>query len=58
MNEEILDGSALTFQMLPDVGYALDTLFDNGVDVTSQVVNNIYVISSLHEVHSLDAVFQ
>lgn len=47
MQEEFLDGSTLTFQMVSDTS----------VDVTSQVVGGVYVISSLHETHSLDVVF-
>jgi len=43
--------------IIPDVGYYLDKLTDNGIDVTSKVIDNKYMIALVKENHEIIAAF-
>ena len=51
-------GSDVVINMIPDEGYELDKITVNGLDVTSDVENNIYNISSISEAKNIDISFK
>jgi hypothetical protein len=53
----IVSGSSTTLTISPDIGYHLATLTDNGIDVTTSVINSSYTITNATASHTVVATF-
>lgn len=49
------EGSSITFTLIPDAGYAVDTVYHNGIIVPG--INNTYTIENIHEDHAVEVTF-
>jgi hypothetical protein len=56
--KEAAEGESVTLNLLPDAGYHLTLLTDNGMTVTSLVRDNTYVLSGITADHAIVAVFE
>jgi hypothetical protein len=56
--KEIAEGEDVTLTMLPDAGYRLALLTDNGTNVTGLVRNNTYELTGITADHAITAVFE
>jgi len=56
--KEVEESESVTLNLLPDAGYRLALLTDNGATVTSLVRNNTYVLSGITAGHVVAAVFE
>lgn len=50
-NTTVNAGDNLTINITPNAGYLIQTVTDNGADVTAQVSNNAYNINNINENH-------
>jgi hypothetical protein len=56
--QEVTQGESVRLEMLPDAGYWLELLTDNGANVTSLVRNDMYELTGITVDHSITAVFE
>lgn len=56
--KEVAEGESVTLSLLPDAGYHLTVLTDNGATVTGLVRDNTYVLSGITVEHVIKAVFE
>ncbi|MCX6085050.1 MAG: stalk domain-containing protein, partial [Caldiserica bacterium] len=56
--KEVAEGESVTLNLLPDAGYRLTLLTDNGASVTSLVRNNTYELSGVTTGHVVAAIFE
>ncbi len=56
--KEVAEGESATLNLLPDAGYHLTVLTDNGASVTGLVRNNTYVLTGITMDHVITAVFE
>ena len=54
----ISGGSSVTLNILPDNGYRIKKVTNNSTDVTSQIYNNQYTISSINSRTEINVVFE
>ncbi|HEY5001084.1 MAG TPA: stalk domain-containing protein, partial [Candidatus Cryosericum sp.] len=56
--KEAAEGESVTLNLLPDAGYHLTLLTDNGMTVTGLVRDNTYVLTGITADHAIVAVFE
>ncbi|RIE05874.1 stalk domain-containing protein [Candidatus Cryosericum terrychapinii] len=56
--KEAAEGESVTLNLLPDAGYHLTLLTDNGMTVTGLVRDNTYVLTGITAGHAIVAVFE
>src|SRR5450756_2114098 len=56
--KEAVEGESVTLNLLPDPGYHLTLLTDNGMTVTGLVRDNTYVLTGITADHAIVAVFE
>jgi photosystem II stability/assembly factor-like uncharacterized protein len=56
--KEVTKGESVTLNILPDAGYRLALLTDNGTNVTGLVRNNTYELTGITADHVITAVFE
>lgn len=56
--KEAVEGESVTLNLLPDAGYHLTLLTDNGMTVTGLVRDNTYVLTGITADHAIAAVFE
>jgi hypothetical protein len=56
--KEAVEGESVTLNLLPDAGYHLTLLTDNGMTVTGLVRDNTYVLTGITADHAIVAVFE
>ncbi|MBE7074685.1 MAG: hypothetical protein E7376_01735 [Clostridiales bacterium] len=56
-NQKVVGGSSLTLQLHANAGYTIQSLIVNGIDCTSLIVDNEYVIENIVENKEVSATF-
>ena len=56
--EKVEHGGSVTVTVTPDGGYIVDSVQDNGTDVTKQVENNTYTLANVTADHDITVTFQ
>jgi len=56
--KEVAEGESVALTMLPDAGYHLTLLTDNGTNVTGLVRNSMYELTGVTADHAITAVFE
>jgi len=56
--QEVAEGEGVTLTMLPDAGYRLALLTDNGTSVTGLIRDNTYELTDITADHVITAVFE
>ena len=56
--DEVEHGGSVTVTVTPDGGYIVDSVQDNGTDVTGQVKNNTYTLANVTADHDIAVTFQ
>lgn len=56
--KEVAEGESVALTMLPDAGYHLTLLTDNGTNVTGLVRNSVYELTGVTADHTITAVFE
>ncbi|MFA4932579.1 MAG: stalk domain-containing protein [Caldisericia bacterium] len=56
--KEVAEGESVTLTMLPDAGYRLVLVTDNGTNVTGLVRNSMYELTGITADHAITAVFE
>ena len=56
--DEVEHGGSVTVTVTPDGGYIVDSVQDNGTDVTKQVENNTYTLANVTADHDITVTFQ
>ena len=57
-SNEVEHGGSVTVTVTPDGGYIVDSVQDNGTDVTKQVENNTYTLTNVTADHDITVTFQ
>ena len=57
-SNEVEHGGSVTVTVTPDGGYIVDSVQDNGTDVTGQVKNNTYTLANVTADHDIAVTFQ
>ena len=57
-SNEVEHGGSVTVTVTPDGGYIVDSVQDNGTDVTGQVKNNTYTLTNVTADHDITVTFQ
>ena len=57
-SNEVEHGGSVTVTVTPDGGYIVDSVQDNGTDVTKQVENNTYTLTNVTADHDIAVTFQ
>ena len=57
-SEKVEHGGSVTVTVTPDGGYIVDSVQDNGTDVTKQVENNTYTLTNVTADHDITVTFQ
>ena len=57
-SNEVEHGGSVTVTVTPDGGYTVDSVQDNGTDVTGQVKNNTYTLANVTASHNITVTFQ
>ena len=57
-SKEVGHGDSVTVTVTPDGGYIVDSVQDNGTDVTKQVENNTYTLTNVTADHDIAVTFQ
>ena len=57
-SKEVGHGDSVTVTVTPDGGYIVDSVQDNGTDVTGQVKNNTYTLTNVTASHNITVTFQ
>ena len=55
--QTVAAGSDFSLTILPTSGYTVDTLLDNGIDMTASISSNIYTIEDIAEDHTIVVTF-
>ena len=58
INNSLTQGASAAMTFVPDDGYRVKSVMENGLDVTSKVLNNQYIISSISSNTSIEVVFE
>jgi photosystem II stability/assembly factor-like uncharacterized protein len=56
--KEVAEGESVTLTMLPDAGYRLVLVTDNGTNVTGLMRNSVYELTGVTADHAITAVFE